>query len=235
MLGLPFLQSMGMKKLRPCDTEFPLPFKALAKPPGSIYLQGDRNVLGHPMIAVVGARDVKPWVLEWIENELGPALKSTNVGIVSGGARGVDQACHRLAIRNNLPTLVVLPSGLARIYPQNIQSWSQRQKVLFLTEYENLQAMRKHHFYLRNRLIVALSPLTLVIQAKEKSGTMISAAFAMEQGKTVASLPGVPSDPSFGGNNQLLYDGAAMIRDRKDLEVLINSSFYVKEPSLPAT
>ncbi len=220
-----------MKTLRPSDNKYPLSLKTLAKPPSNIHLQGDLNVLNQPLLAVVGARDIKPWVLEWIENELGPALKSTNVGIVSGGARGVDQASHRLAMRYGLPTLIVLPSGLARVYPQNIQTWSERQKVLFLTEYETLQAMRKHHFYLRNRLIVALSPLTLVIQAKEKSGTMISAAFAMEQGKTVATLPGFPTDPSFAGNNQLLYDGAAMVRDRKDLEVLINSSFYAREPS----
>jgi DNA processing protein len=181
------------------------------------------------MVSVVGAREVQDWVVEWLENELAPALSTCEIGVVSGGARGVDQVAHRIAIRKKLPTVVVLPSGLREIYPKNIASWVGRDQTLFMSEYSDEQAMRNHHFFYRNRLIVGLTPVTLIVQAKEKSGTMISARFAIEQGRTVATLPAFPIASAFSGNNQLLADGALMVRGQKDLLALLSSSFFSKE------
>ncbi len=177
------------------------------------------------MVSVVGAREIQDWVMEWMENELAPALRQCGLGVVSGGARGVDQMAHRIALRYDLPTVIVLPSGLGKLYPKNLEGWRGRKNLLFMTEYAEDQPMRKHHFFLRNRLVVGLTNLTLVIQAKERSGTMISARFAADMGKTIATLPAFPVASAFSGNNQLIYEGAMVVRGEKDLVALFNSNF----------
>ena len=195
--------------------------------PKKLYYCGPLEVLKTPLVAVVGAREVQSWVLEWMENELGPALRNLGVGVVSGGARGVDQMAHRLAMRNKLPNVVVIPSGLESIYPSSIRGWRGQELTLFLSEYESFQEIRKFHFSSRNKIVISLSPLTLVIQAKERSGTMMSSRLALEAGKTLATVPGSPMDSAFGGNNQLLFEGAHMLRNRRDIEALLTTHLNV--------
>ncbi len=207
------------------DPIFPKTLNNIDSPPKSLFAQGAIEVLQKPLISVVGARNICDWSMEWMENELAPCINELKMGIVSGGARGVDQWGHRLAIRQGLPTVIVLPSGLNQMYPRELQNWKEFSHVLFLSEYGVDQPMLKHHFYARNRLVVGLSPLTLVVQAKERSGTMISARFARDQGKCLATLPSHPLDSRFTGNNQLLFDGAMMVRDKGDLALLIQSCF----------
>jgi DNA processing protein len=179
-------------------------------------------LLEHRYIAVVGARQVHPWVIEWLDHELLPVLKERPIGIVSGGARGVDQQAHRLAIRAGAPTIVVVPSGLNYKYPSDLRSFQRFKNVGFLSEYEPDSLMRKYYFHRRNQLIAALAPLCLVVQASEKSGTMITAQQAIHMGQWVAALPGLPIDSFMSGNNQLLFDGALIVRNKNDLLSIID-------------
>lgn len=186
-------------------------------------------------LSIVGARNMKPWVKEWMENEILPVLREFPVTVVSGGARGVDQWAHWLSLRAQRGTFVVLPSGLDHLYPTQLSELASREDVVFVSEYPPEQTMRKHHFYLRNRLIALWSPVLIVIQAREKSGSMMTARYAMDMGKTVITLPANPLDIDFAGNNQLLFDGAAMIRHKRDLvaileqEYFFNSNYVAKE------
>ncbi len=214
-----------MLELTQSDSLFPKTFFELPNPPQQIYYLGRKELLSARYISVVGAREPHPWILDWMEHEIVPVLKKYKIGIVSGGARGVDQQAHRLAIRCQQPTLVVVPSGLNRKYPTDLRAFQNQTNVGFISEYSPEQWMRKHHFYRRNHLIAALTPITLVVQASEKSGTIITAKYAIELGRQVGVLPGNPMDSFMSGNNQLLFDGAQMIRDKSDLEGLMSSAF----------
>lgn len=173
------------------------------------------------MLAVVGARDMRPWMKEWFDNELLPVLKAFRVGVVSGGARGVDQYAHQMALRAEMPTVAVLPSGLEQIYPFQLKRFTMHKNFHLISEYAPSTEMRKHHFYRRNQIIAALTPLLLVVQAASKSGSMITAQQACAMGVNLATLPGSVCDPAFSGNNQLIFDGALVVRNRWDLSELI--------------
>ncbi len=168
-------------------------------------------------ISVVGSRNLSYGLKQWMEHEILPTLKFLKIGVISGGARGVDQWAHFLALRAGQPTLVVLPSGLKNKYPQSIERLVKNPLVVFLSEYKADLEMKKYHFYDRNCLIAALSEQTLIVQAGEKSGTMMTAQAAVELGNNLLVVPGSPVDSGMAGNNQLLFDGAQMIRNRRDL------------------
>lgn len=214
--------SRAMQTLTPSHPYYPREFSLLKKIPSPIYYEGD---LGHlnlrPRLAVVGARQAHPWVLQWLEHELMPLLRTHKVCVISGGARGVDQWAHRMALRAQVPTVVVVPSGLQYKYPSQLRAWQGHPGLSFLSEYLPEQRLRKHFFYRRNQLIAALADCCLIVQASEKSGTMITANYARDMGKNLAALPGDPVDSLMTGNNQLLYQGAQMIRNRYDLEALL--------------
>jgi DNA processing protein len=205
------------------DNNYPVQLLKLLDPPDKIYFEGDLSLFEKKYISVVGAREIQPWVKDWMENELYNFLLNNNIGIISGGARGVDQWAHWLCIRTGRPTIVVLPSAVDQKYPQSIEKFTNYKSVGFLSEYDPGECMRKHFFYKRNRLIAALTSLTLVVQASEKSGTIITAKYSLELGNVLAAIPGSPTDQNMGGNNQILFDGGQIIRDRFDLQSLINS------------
>ena len=213
-----------MLKIEKSDPLYPDAFSRLQKPPSHLYLEGTPELLNRNYISVVGSRNPRLDLKQWMEHELLPVLKSLCLGVISGGARGVDQWAHFLALRANQPTLVVLPSGLSNKYPGSIQRLVGNPLVGFLSSYEPHQEMRKHHFHSRNHLIAALSQQILIIQAGEKSGTMMTARSAMEQGHDLLVLPGNPQDPTMAGNNQLLFDGAQMIRNQGDLHSFLQNS-----------
>ncbi len=204
--------------------QFPEKLKRIQNPPKQLFYQGPLESFNREYLAVVGAREALPWALEWMEHELTPVLKSLNIGVISGGARGVDQKAHWLAVRAQRPTLVVLPSGLAHKYPRDIKVFENNENVGFLSEYHDDEEMKKYYFYDRNRIIAALCRWILIIQADRKSGTMITAQYAIDYGVPLMALPGHPLDLSMSGNNQLLFDGAQMIRNQEDLLNILSTN-----------
>lgn len=211
-----------MQTLRPENPNYPKELSLLRRVPDPLYIEGHLTHLDvRPRLGIVGARQAHPWVQEWMEHELMPLFRSMRLCVVSGGARGVDQWAHLLAQRAQVPTLVVVPSGLHHKYPSQLRAWQGRDGVSFLSEYSPEQRLRRHFFYRRNQLIAALSDLCLVIQASEKSGTMMTAHYARDLGVPLATLPANPIDTHMTGNNHLLYQGAHLVRNRHDLKALL--------------
>ncbi len=210
------------------DEDYPKQFYAMIDPPLFIGYRGHQAWKNQKNLSVVGSREPTELSLQWMENHLVPVIQNLQLTTVSGGARGVDQKAHGLSLRYRQPTIAVLPSGLLNMYPSTMSDW--QDEILefggcIMSEYSEQQRMRKDLFRHRNRLIAALSPVTLIIEAKVKSGTIMTANIAAQQGKVVFVVPGHPMMPSFGGNNLLLSEGATLIRDASDLSSMLSVEF----------
>ncbi len=126
----------------------------------------------------------------------------------------------------NTNTVVVVPSGLGCLYPDTLKEWITpvlNQGGCFLSEYAFEQKMHKHLFHHRNRLIAALGKATLLVEARKRSGTLITAHQAIQLGRPLWVVPGHPHDPHFSGSLDLLSEGAVMIRDAQDLSMYFTS------------
>lgn len=224
---LEWCEKRGVHILHPDSDDYPEAFFALEKPPLFLSVQGSlESVAGlKPRLAVVGTREPSNRALEWIDHHLSQFLSERQAVIVSGGARGIDQKAHRVAIREGAPTLVFLPSGLAKIYPSEIESWKE---ALFasggalVSPYAPEQEIRRRHFEGRNRLIASLGQVVLIAEAQRRSGSIMTARLASELGRTLAVLPSFPGEPSSAGTLDLLFNGAFPLRDSADLLTLFD-------------
>jgi len=206
-------------RLRYGEASYPEEFKLLTDPP-LVF-----SYLGQPIwmkekIAIVGSRHPSQKTLWWLRKELGSLLTKYNLVSVSGGAIGVDQLAHQASVDLKMPTIAILPSGIRNIYPKNFTSLSD--EILnnggcILSEFQDQLSVRKHHFSHRNRLIAALGKVSVIVEAREKSGTSITAHRALEMGKDLFVVPGHPLDESFHGSLQLLKMGAHIMTESADL------------------
>lgn len=205
-------------------------------PPLVLSYLGQPVWLNEGSLAVVGSREPSSDSLKWIEKELSLFCESEKPLIVSGGARGIDQKAHGVALRKGCPTLVVLPSGLGEIYPDSLRSWVN--PILqagggLISEYDYSQKMHKYLFHHRNRLIAALGNASLLVEAKRKSGTLITANQAAQLGRTVLVVPGHPFDPHFAGCLDLLCEGATIVRDAQDLSTYFKAEIFHQQKMQP--
>jgi DNA processing protein len=210
---------------------YPQGFYLMPDPPLVLSYRGEPAWHGRASLAVVGSREAREESLIWMEKELSVFLRDHPVPIVSGGARGVDQKAHALAIRCDLPTIVVLPSGLGQLYPASLREWQApvlKAGGCFLSEYPHEQPMRKFFFHHRNRLIAALGTAALIVEARQRSGTLLTAQQAAQWGRPVWVVPGHPQDTHFSGSLNLLSEGATLVRDAQDL-----SLFFAAETGPP--
>lgn len=227
-------QQAGYQFVPPSDADFPESFRMLQDPPRGIFVWGDPKVLSLNHLAVVGSREPTVSSIAWLEAELLQFLElQPGVGIASGGARGVDQCSHRMALRAGRPTLVFVPSGFQQLYPRDLSQWVDlvlRKGGAFVSEYEPGTRMQKSYFGERNRLISAVSKAVLVVEARRRSGTLLTARAAADQARAVFVLPGSPYDLQFMGSLDLLTEGATMIRDAQELSdffrVEIKESYF---------
>ncbi len=173
-------------------------------------------------LAIVGSRRPMGAVYEWLDSEFVKFYEANpKLVIVSGGARGVDQKAHAIALRSGRQTMCFLPTGLQNPYPSEInrlEKFYARTNSSIVSLFSPFEEIYKSHFYLRNRLIVGLSKSVLVASAALRSGSMMTAKHAMEMGKDVLALPGFPMSENMDGNLQLIYDGALMVRSADDLK-----------------
>ena len=223
------LKSEGIKYTFPSDIHYPRIFYCVPEPPLFLEYRGVPAWTTNECLSIVGSRDLDHLTRTWLEKELIDLLRRQNLCLVSGGARGVDQAVHRCALRAEKPTVAILPSGLNQVYPTDLklmEKWIIAAGGALLTEFEYDQKINKHHFFLRNRLIAQLSRVLLVAQAKIKSGTFLTVHHALQSGRIVAVVPAHPQQNLFTGNIQLLQDGAFPVYNAQDLDSLLTSEMW---------
>lgn len=226
-----WLDQRNFLLLAPWEKDYPLCFRSLKYPP-FLTLMGSSDVLAKDSIAIVGSRQPSSDCISWLRSELRTFLSESRCVVISGGARGVDQEAHRACIVQKSPTICFLPSGLGRMYPPDLIHW--RDKIVgdggaFVTQFSPFTPIYKSHFHRRNELMALLASCTFVAQAKERSGSMVTAVKAMELGKEVATLPCFPTGTTGKGNLKILQAGGQMIVDYCDLLVFwernLSSSF----------
>ncbi len=205
---------------------YPQEFYQMPDPPLCLAFFGEPTWICGRNFSVVGSRDPREESLLWMEKEFTPFVEKQGLNVISGGARGIDQKGHSIALRRKRPTTVILPSGLGELYPANLQSWIK--PVLdaggcFLSEYDFAQRMQKFLFHHRNRLIAALGKVVLIVEARQRSGTLITAQQAVQAGRPVLVVPGHPHDNHFAGSLELLTEGATLVRDAQDLDIFFQS------------
>jgi DNA processing protein len=200
-----------------------------------LWARGDLHLLDRPCVAIVGTRKATAYG-ERITRDLARTLARAGACIVSGLARGIDAAAHRGALDVGGATTAVLGTGLDVVYPRGHAELQGRigEQGLLLSEQAPPDAAHGGSFPMRNRIIAALAPVTIVVEAGVKSGALITAAHALEMGRTVAALPGPIDSPQSQGSNELLRDGAVMITSLADALALLQLTPALRHRDLPA-
>ncbi|GAA2909385.1 DNA-processing protein DprA [Enterococcus pseudoavium] len=200
------------------DPLYPEALRHVPTPPLVLFYKGDLALLKGELLAVVGARDATQYGYLVLQ-ELMPTLTKRGFIIVSGLAKGIDSFAHQFAISNQGKTIGVVGTGLDICYPKvsgNLQIEMSRHQLV-LSEYPNGTPPAKFHFPMRNRIIAGLSSGVLVIEAKKRSGSLITAQQALDYGKEVFVVPGSILDGRSSGCHQLIQDGAICVEKTKDI------------------
>lgn len=209
----------GAQPLCRHDPEFPDRLLDLSDVPPVIWMRGDPALLELPAVAIVGTRAASAYGIEVAES-LGRGLAAAGLTVVSGMALGVDGAAHRGALTAGRGgTVAVLASGPDVVYPRRHARLYDRIVETGLVVSELPPGVRpfRWSFPARNRIMAALAELTVVVEAAEKSGSLITAAFAADLGRGVCAVPGRVTARNAAGSNRLLRDGAAVVRDAADV------------------
>lgn len=217
------------------QNDFPLSLRQMSDPPLALSYQGDILSLSNKTLSIVGSREPHEFSKAWMQSELYTFLKQQRPHIISGGARGIDQIAHFMATLIDIPTAVVLPSGLAQKYPAiwNEKQWEEK-SVIFISEMLLAEKISKRNFSARNRLIAAWGKATLIIEARRRSGTLITAHHALGEGRPVWVVPGHPQMPSFAGSLELTFDHAQIVRNASDLSILFKSEISYCDHTIPS-
>jgi DNA processing protein len=198
------------------DPAYPAPLAALPDAPAVLSAIGDLGLLDRPMLAVVGAREASMAACR-LAGELAGALGAAGFVVASGLARGIDAAAHQAALPTG--TIAVLAGGIDQVYPpQNAGLYAAiAAEGLLLSESPWAAPPVARAFPRRNRIVSGLSKGVVVIEAAARSGSLITAHRAAEQGRDVFVVPGSPADPRYAGSNSLIRDGAILTRDVNDI------------------
>jgi DNA processing protein len=200
------------------DPRFPFSLLAIPDCPPALWFRGDLDAFAQPAVAIVGSRAATAVALETAVR-LAEDLAARGITVVSGLARGVDSAAHRGALRAGGRTIAVLGSGPDYIYPREHTALAAEIAAtgLVLSEYEPGTLPIPFHFPRRNRLISGLSRAVVVIEASEKSGSLITATCALEQGRDVMAVPGNVLSGRNRGGHALIRDGAKIVETGDDI------------------
>jgi len=200
---------------------YPDAVRDLGDAPAVLFCRGRAELLAkvdeEPAVTIVGTRDATPYALD-VAHDLGRGLATAGVTTVSGMALGIDAAAHRGALGARGATIAVLACGPDVAYPRRHRELHRQicAEGLVVSELPPGQRAYRWSFPARNRIMAALSRLTIVVEASESSGTLITADFATQLGRTVAAVPGRVTTRVARGSNKLLRDGAPVIRDAGD-------------------
>ena len=219
---------LGAKILAVCEPDYPAYLRAVDPPPPLISLLGRTDILHKPCIAIVGSRNASA-IGQRFARQIAGELGEAGYTIVSGLARGIDASAHIGAMETG--TAAVLGGGVDHIYPrQNAELYeAMATQGTLISESPLGYRATARDFPRRNRIISGLSMGVVVIEAAERSGTLITARFAMEQNREVMAAPGSPLDPRTKGCNRLIQQGAALIENVEDI---INCLENIRPPEM---
>lgn len=205
------LKDRGIQFITPLDGEYPAHLLELYDAPMGLYVKGRLPDSGLPSVAIVGARSCSTYGKQVAEAFAG-ALAQEGVQIISGLAEGIDGAAHRGALRMEKPTYGVLGCGVNICYPSTNYKLFEAmvESGGVISEYPPKEKPLPGYFPMRNRIISGLSDVVLVVEAKERSGSLITAELGLEQGREVYAVPGRITDALSAGCNRLIEQGAGL-------------------------
>lgn len=216
------LESIGGRVMASVEPDFPDGLAALDPPPPVISILGRSDLLKAEMIAMVGARNASALGRKFA-GQLAGELGRAGLVVASGMARGIDTAAHEGSLSTG--TCAVVAGGIDIIYPPENANLFDRIKKdgVIVAEMPFGQTPQARHFPRRNRIISGLSRGVVVVEAAEGSGSLITANFALEQGREVFAAPGSPLDPRAKGTNRLIRDGAVLTETSDDVVAVLNA------------
>lgn len=220
----------GARLVARCEADYPAPLREIADAPPLIYVRGHATLFERPAVAVIGARNASA-VGRKIARALAEGLGASDVVVVSGLARGIDGAAHEASLKTG--TIAVVAGGADVVYPPEHADLmaAVAERGAILSEQPPGAQPTARDFPKRNRLISGLSKGVVVVEAAARSGTLITARFALEQGREVFAVPGSPLDPRCQGANRLIRDGATLVENAADiLDALAGQMRRVEEP-----
>ncbi len=200
------------------DEDYPQRLKEIIDPPVVLYVKGRLPAVDDAVIALVGARQATAYGLA-VAEQLSMRLAEVGVAVISGMARGIDAAAHRGALKACGRTYGVLGCGLDIVYPVQNQELSRKtaEQGCLISEFPFGTEPLPYHFPRRNRIVSALSQGVVVVEANAKSGALITADFALEQGRDVLAVPGRIDSPQSFGPHQLIRNGAKIVLSVEDI------------------
>jgi DNA processing protein len=210
------IAKLGGRLLCSCEPAFPPSLAALDPPPPVLTALGNVGLLAREMIAVVGARNASALGRK-LAGMLARDLGTANLVVASGLARGIDSAAHEASLETG--TCAVVAGGIDVVYPPENQQLYERIRAegVIVSEMQMGQAPQARHFPRRNRIISGLSRGVVIVEAAEGSGSLITANYALEQGREIFAVPGSPLDPRAKGTNRLIREGATLTETADDV------------------
>ncbi len=233
------IQKKNIQVLTWEDEDYPRRLKEIDQPPPVLYLRGQLTEADQWAVAIVGTRRITAYGRQ-VSEEIARQLVQNGVSVVSGLARGIDSVAHTAALKNNGRTLAVMGNGVDQIYPPEHRKLAEEiiEQGALISDYPPGTAPEAANFPPRNRIISGLSLAVIVVEAGEKSGALITAAFAADQGREVFAVPGYLYAPQSKGTNSLIHEGAHIFLDVKDVLEILNltqvDQFRSARTALPA-
>jgi DNA processing protein len=214
------LRDRGIRWLARGDEDFPARLAAIHDPPPGLFVRGggELELLGRPSVAIVGARACSSYGSQ-VARRLGRELARAGLVVVSGLARGVDGEAHRGVLETGGVTVAVLGCGVDRDYPASHRELARRiaERGLIVSEYAPGVEPAPWRFPARNRIVAGLAAATVIVEARERSGALITADFALEEGREVFAVPGEITSSLAAGTNKLLCLGATPLTEPGDV------------------
>lgn len=219
-----------IKKIAVNDAGYPEILKSIHDPPPQLYVNGSFKEEDRNAVAIVGSRRATRYGLEMAE-KLAFEIAIRGITVVSGMARGIDSAAHRGALKAKGRTIAVMGSGHGHIYPpENKELYSRISgSGAVVTEFEDDEMPLSWHFPMRNRIISGLSLGLVIVEAARNSGALITADYALEQGREIFAVPGKISSVTSAGTHELIKDGAKLVQSADD--ILEELKLFKAEPA----
>jgi len=207
-----------IRKIVVDDAEYPENLKTLHRPPKALYVNGSFKEDDNIAVAIVGSRRASMYGVE-MAHKLGYDLALRGITVVSGMARGIDSAAHKGALTAKGRTIAVMGSGHGHIYPAENKDLYKKiaESGAVISEFEDDVSPLPQNFPIRNRIISGLSLGIVVVEAAKNSGALITADFALEQGREVFAIPGKISSLTSEGTHSLIKDGARLVQSAEDI------------------